>query len=315
MSAISTSHSRMDAKLAEFREEIRQSQEDAAAKALKRARFDKPYVFKKRGNEEQASFNSKVDEALAQAESDLASVAAGPALAPAVQRVKDGIRRGRSLIDERQKLIRLADRSEHGWGVVDEYTADDLAEDSEDEKRIEKAERAAERKAGKRRKKRNLQTGYAKPRGGTSRAPTSVNQSQLAGMPVVSAPLGQSRRPSVTPAARPIGPCHFCGEFGHLRLYCPARAAAAQKQWYPFQVECVTGVDVEDKESMCESAECAVGVNKETAESNSVSNTVRESVDCVCAKSDETVGCVPRGQAAVAPSVSTEIGQEEDMSS
>ena len=58
----------------------------------------------------------------------------------AVQRVKEAIKKGRSLLDERQKLIRLADRSEHGWGVVDEYTADDLAEDSDDEKRIEKAE-------------------------------------------------------------------------------------------------------------------------------------------------------------------------------
>ena len=115
MSAISESHSRIDAKLAEFREEIYQGQENAAAKALKRARFDKPNVFEKRGNEEQASFNAKVDEALAQVESDLASIEAGPVLTPEVQRVKDGIKRGRSLIDELQKLIRLADQSNHGW--------------------------------------------------------------------------------------------------------------------------------------------------------------------------------------------------------
>ena len=77
----------------------------------------------------------------------------GPTPAPAVQRIKEAIKKGRLLLDERQKLIRLADCSEHEWGVVDEYTADDLAEDSDDEKRIEKAERAAERKAEKRRKK------------------------------------------------------------------------------------------------------------------------------------------------------------------
>ena len=40
------------------------------------------------------------------------------------------------------------------WGVVVEYTADELADDSGDEKRLEKAERAAEHKAVKRRKKR-----------------------------------------------------------------------------------------------------------------------------------------------------------------
>ena len=76
---------------------------------------------------------------------------------------------------------------------MDEYTADDLADDSDEEKRIEKAERPTERKAGKRHKKRNLQTGYDKPHGGPSQAPMLVNQSQVMGMPVVSAPLSQSR--------------------------------------------------------------------------------------------------------------------------
>ena len=116
MSAISEWHLRLDAKLAEFRAEIRQGQEDAAAKALKRVWFDKPYVFKTRSNKEQASFRAKVDEALVQAESDRAPVAVGPASTPAVQWVKDGFKRGQSLIDEGQKLNRLADRSEHGRG-------------------------------------------------------------------------------------------------------------------------------------------------------------------------------------------------------
>ena len=43
---------------------------------------------------------------------------------------------------ERQKLIKLADRSEFRWGVVAEYTADELADNSDDEKRIEKTEKA-----------------------------------------------------------------------------------------------------------------------------------------------------------------------------
>ena len=38
-------------------------------------------------------------------------------------------------------LIKIADRSDNGWGVVAEYTADELAEDSDDEKRLEKAEK------------------------------------------------------------------------------------------------------------------------------------------------------------------------------
>ena len=53
----------------------------------------------------------------------------------------------------RQKLIRIADRSELRWGVVAKYTADELADDSGDENRIERVEKEAERKAGKRKKR------------------------------------------------------------------------------------------------------------------------------------------------------------------
>ena len=46
-----------------------------------------------------------------------------------------------------------AERSEHGWGVLTEYMADKLADDSSDEKQLKKAERVAEHKAVKWRKK------------------------------------------------------------------------------------------------------------------------------------------------------------------
>ena len=51
-----------------------------------------------------------------------------------------------SFLAHRQKLIKLADRSESGWAVVEEYDADALADNSDDERKIEKAEKAAERK-------------------------------------------------------------------------------------------------------------------------------------------------------------------------
>ena len=43
------------------------------------------------------------------------------------------------LIRKRQKLIKLADKSDAGWLVVQEYELEELADDSEDEKRIKKA--------------------------------------------------------------------------------------------------------------------------------------------------------------------------------
>ena len=54
------------------------------------------------------------------------------------------------------------------------------------------------------------------------------------------------KRQLVPTASRPVGPCHFCGKMGHLRLYCPVRAAAEGRRWYPFQCETVS-VELDDK--------------------------------------------------------------------
>ena len=51
-----------------------------------------------------------------------------------------------AFIQDRQKLIKLANHSDTGWLMVAEYQDDELAEDTDDEKRIEKAERSAEGK-------------------------------------------------------------------------------------------------------------------------------------------------------------------------
>ena len=119
------SQTRMEERFAEFRAEITLGQEDAAAKALKQARYEKPYEYKRKGNQEQAAFNAKVDEAVAEAE--LLIEEAGPSTAPALERAKEALKKGWQFLAERQKLIKVADRSEHGWGVVQECTADELA--------------------------------------------------------------------------------------------------------------------------------------------------------------------------------------------
>ncbi len=135
MSSIQSSKASFDNQFAEFRAEVRLGQEEAAAKALKRVRYDKPYTYKKKGNEEQATFNARVDEALAETQADLPEAATSTALLRAHESLaKDTCRK---LIAKRQKLIRIADRSELGWGVVAEYTADELADGSDDEKRLE----------------------------------------------------------------------------------------------------------------------------------------------------------------------------------
>lgn len=105
-------------------------------------------------------FNAKVDEVLAQAESNVVDITPSPFTTPAHQRILKTIRKGQSLLEECQKLIRLADHSDHG---ADEYKADNLAKDSDDNKRIEKAERPTEHKVGKWCEKRSIVSVAGKP--------------------------------------------------------------------------------------------------------------------------------------------------------
>ncbi len=67
MAAISSTQDRMDDQLAAVRQELQHGQEEAAAKALKRVRREKPYAYKR--NEEQSMFNEQVAEKIAEAQS------------------------------------------------------------------------------------------------------------------------------------------------------------------------------------------------------------------------------------------------------
>ena len=64
-------------------------------------------------------------------------------------------------MSERQKLIKLADRSECGWATVSAYVTDDLADTPEDERRISKAEKSAKKSIDSKREKSRVKSGSA----------------------------------------------------------------------------------------------------------------------------------------------------------
>ena len=137
LAAIRDSEHRLDRKLADFKADVQQAQDEVATKAVNRVRNDKPYHYKKKAHEEQARFNAQVEESVQEARDAFAVIEDSPA----IQRARDALGKGARLLADRQKLIKIADRSDNGWGIVAEYTADELTEDSDDEKRLEKAEK------------------------------------------------------------------------------------------------------------------------------------------------------------------------------
>ena len=235
--------------LADFQYQVCRSQDEAVAKAVKKSRSaEAPYQYKK-GNEAQVKFNSEVEDAVQEAMDELEGESRP---SQSMERAKAALEKGAKKIAERQKLIKLADRSDFGWSVVTEYTADELADNSEDEKRIEKAEKAAEKKSVKRRKIAGRPTPAKQP---CSVATPSSSVSSATQVP---------RRPGLIPAvakSRPLGPCFTCGEMGH-HSFCPRREgqALSGKKWYPSRsVRCVSSsINASSGDGSSTDSECVV---------------------------------------------------------
>lgn len=121
-------------------ESIKRSNSEAVEdqlREIKKIRREEPKSFKRKGNEVQYKFNAKIQDSIDEAKSYLES--------NAVDKAKESLTEGTSLLTERQKLILLPDKSEFGWKTVQEYTQHELAEDDQDGKKIRRAEERAEK--------------------------------------------------------------------------------------------------------------------------------------------------------------------------
>ena len=201
---------------------VRRGQEEAAERSERNARKES-YSFRHKGNELQFKFNDKVAHKVAAAAAAIGQVDTTSSRSKALldQAAKE-LQEGTALLVHRQKVIKLADRSEAGWVVVEEYEGDDLANDSDDERRMEKAKGKAEKKLAKKRKKKDVKAKEVfgvKPPGvfGTQRI-----------FPAKSMEVAKSSSAAVKPTPRfPLGTCFECGETGHWRRECPKAVAGS----------------------------------------------------------------------------------------
>ncbi|KAK3107400.1 hypothetical protein FSP39_013730 [Pinctada imbricata] len=158
------------------------------------------YKFKKRGNEEQFKHNNKVFSKLKEADDHLA-VDMGELSEQNILDCREVLSQGMSILQQRQKLIKLADSSEAGWLVVHEYESNPLAENSDDEKQIFKAQTRAERKLKEENKKRKESRRFT---------PYTAYKRPFAEKPAAAG--SSSTKP---------GRCFGCGEKGHRKNECP----------------------------------------------------------------------------------------------
>ena len=84
------------------------------------------YKFRKSGNEEQFKHNLQVLSKLKEVETQLKPESIGE---NNITAAKEKIAEGIHLVCHRQKLAKLADSSQLGWKVIQEYESNTLAED------------------------------------------------------------------------------------------------------------------------------------------------------------------------------------------
>ena len=158
--------------------------------------------FNKKSNEEQCKANKAIKDAVEDAQIALER--------NDVEKTKQALDKAMELLQERQNLILLADKSQYGWKTVLEYKHHDLADDEEDEKKIYRAESRAARST-----KRFTSRSIPQRSNVTSTSTTpQLSASQLPNLfSRVNAQLSSQRAAS--------GLCFACGKPGHWRAFCP----------------------------------------------------------------------------------------------
>ena len=156
------------------------------------------------------------------------------------------------MLNERTKLLRIADTSPHGWQTVVEYEANPIAADDEDDKKLKRAEKAAQEKiqlkAQERKAKQNRFQPYNTPSGSSygQQAPRQAEsehpeQNKAQGFSPYRALGGFKNsnpfRPSTVfpdkpPPQRNVNSdiCYNCGGRGHWAHSCPDKKPPTDKQ-------------------------------------------------------------------------------------
>ena len=240
------SQRQITAKLDRLEQDVATGQEETLQLVAKKLKRDPEYQFHRKGNEKQFVFNEEVNDSIQSAASFLEKIKPTAAQDTAILKsAKEQLQQGTKAISERQKLIRLADRSDYGWQLVEAYQRDELADNEKDTKKIEEAEKAVELQNRRKRKqagdkgKMDLQpsTGFRPPQFmGSFGFPPPPPFIPPFIPPPINPPVPFPW--SVGPAGRLPGPCFQCLQMGHLKAQCPNKISRP----YPFNDVLISSV-------------------------------------------------------------------------
>ena len=188
--------------LTELEQQVTSSQETLTKLVAQKIEEEHDYTFRKKGHEKQWRFNKVVDSHIDNALDEIKKLPGSKYqnTAMIMENIQE-LTKGREEIADRQKKIKMADRSEYSWGMVKVYKRNELADNSADEKRMEKAEKEAKKSATKRRKtkRRRVPSSSRQEEPEQKRQPTWEQQVCL---------LVPARFPSQPPARQRLqGPC------------------------------------------------------------------------------------------------------------
>jgi hypothetical protein len=203
-------------RLATFEEKIERTQKELAEMQSTKisSLSGLTHKFNKKGNEEQFKINVSILEKVESAHGKLQVPTA-----ESVASASEDLGKGMAVLRHRQKLIKLADSSELGWGLVAEYETNELADDSDDEKRIQRSEFRAKNKAKDRLKKRSNRFS-ARPTPYPSAAQSGFQRDMQ--RPQYSSGFRQQGFAISTATGRRPGLCFACFKPGHWRAECRA---------------------------------------------------------------------------------------------
>ena len=210
----------LTAKLDWLEKDVAAGQEETTQLVVKRIKREPAQPqFKRKGNEKQFIFNAQISDSVQTAVGLLDKIKPEqPQAAAILKTAKEQLEEGMQAITDRQKLIRFADRSQYGWGAVEEYLQEDIAKDEKEAKKWADAEKSMEAKMSR---KRTLDDrGYSD--GDPQHIRPMPPPPPVCPPPPPPQPLMSARAfgPRGPPPRMP-GPCFNCLQMGHLKAQCP----------------------------------------------------------------------------------------------